>query len=109
MILFGTLVNTDSPHFSRDWAAEFGLRIRPPGMPAPVFEGLNRALPTRQDVPLYGLGRANWSPQEIFRFTELFRSHQAKIYGANTINWDFVEKQLQKKKVDKGRRQIMSL
>jgi hypothetical protein len=109
MILLGTLVDTDSLHFYRDWAAEFGLRIRPPGMPPPVFEGLNRALPTRQDMPLYGLGRANWSPQEIFSFTELFGRHRAEIYGASTINWDFVEKQLQKKKVDKGRLQIMSL
>jgi hypothetical protein len=76
IIYLGTLVDIHSAQVAKRWGGEFGIRIRPRSMPHPSFEGFNRALPTRQDMPLYGLGRANWSPDNIIAVMHLFRRHE---------------------------------
>jgi hypothetical protein len=109
IIYLGTLVDIHSLQVAKYWGGEFGLRIRPRSMPHAGFEGLNRALPTRQGMPLYGMGRANWSPDEIIAVMDLFRHHESKAYGAGEINWDFVEEELRKNGVDRSRVELKSL
>jgi hypothetical protein len=109
IIYLGTLVDIHSPQVSKRWGGEFGLCIRPRSMPHAGFEGLNRALPTRQEMQLRGLGRTNWSPDEIIAVMDVFRHHESKAYGAGGIQWDFVEEKLRKNGVDKTRMKLKSL
>lgn len=64
-----------SPQHSVRFGGEFGMQIRPADMPEPMYEGLNRALPTAQVVKLYSLERMNWSPAEV----DVFMGGYSKI------------------------------
>lgn len=94
---------------SKRWGVEFGIRIRPSTMHNPDFEGLNRDLPTRQGVTLYGFGRVKWSPEEIITVMDVFKLHESRAYRATGVDWLFVEAELQKNSVDKTRVQLQLL
>ena len=79
-----------SPQHSVRFGGEFGMRIRPADMPEPMYEGLNRALPTAQVVKFYSLERMSWSSAEVDIFIEVFKDHASKVYGAGAIHWNVV-------------------
>jgi hypothetical protein len=103
------LLGTMSPQYSARFGGEFGLRIRPTGMPQPPFEGLNRALPTTQVVKFYSLERTNWSPAEVEIFLGVFKDHACEVYGAGAIHWDAVENLLRRRGVNKPKNYAQSL
>jgi hypothetical protein len=60
----------------------FPLSLRPPRSPRPVFEGLNRALPSqhglRFSTPVVG---TSWTPEEVHTFVSMVRDNEASVYG----------------------------
>src|SRR5205814_9987375 len=92
VIYLGTQVNHDSLQFSTLWGGEFGLNLRPSGMPPPELEPLNIALPITQPVTFTGLGSLNWMPYELITFSEVFKCHENVYnYHCQSIDWNYVE------------------
>jgi hypothetical protein len=110
VIYLGTQVGRDSPRFSAWWGGEFGLNLRPSGMPPPELEPLNIALPITQPVTFTGLGSLNWTPHELITFSEVFKRHESVYnYHSRSIDWDYVEKELRKAGIDRSSKQIKGL
>jgi hypothetical protein len=110
VIYLGTQVGRDSPRFSAWWGGEFGLNLRPSGMPPPELEPLNIALPITQPVTFTGLGSLNWTPHELITFSEVFKRHENVYnYHSRSIDWDYVEEELRKAGIDRSSRQIKGL
>ncbi|KAF4465687.1 Aminodeoxychorismate synthase [Fusarium albosuccineum] len=85
-----------------------------PRMPQAVFEGLNRELPSKQDIRR-GLSilSIHWSPDEINTFIHIVQQNQSSVYHHMTCNpgvqWDTLVKLLQAQGIVKSRYQIYCL
>jgi hypothetical protein len=100
------LLDTMSDAAPPQYGGQFALHIRPTDMPKGDFEGLNRALPTRQDLKISI--RQNWEPEEVLTFIEVFANHQAEIYGSS-LQWDVVAEKLRQRGIEKPRQYLRSL
>ncbi len=110
VIYLGTQVDRDSPRFSAWWGGEFGLKLRPSGMPQSELEPLNVALPITQPVTFTGLGSLNWTPHELITYSEVFkRQENVYNYHSRIIDWDYVEEELRKAGIDRSSQQIKRL
>jgi hypothetical protein len=118
LIYMGTSVDPKAKCFAPGWAMELAYEIKPKTMPKPHFEGLNRALPVKQNVHFLAPLRMHWSPAEVLLFMEIFQEYKSLFFSRNPpeverrkpgINWDLVEEKLREKGIEKPRNQIQYL
>lgn len=69
-------------YLPRSGSAEaFELWLRPPHIPQRLFEGVNRELPSRQQLHFYlPVISISWSPEEICAFVNMVRDNEAFVY-----------------------------
>ena len=98
IVILGTM---DIYHPSTRFAGDFGLRIRPVDMPEPPYEGLNRTLPTKQEIKFFRVERSDWTPAEVLTFSEVSKDHQSELYGTASIRWDILGQLLRERGIEK--------
>lgn len=102
-VLFLKSLKLENNDICREYRLATEQVIRPSNLPQWRFEGLNRALPSKQRVrfgaPLLAL---YWSPDEIAVFLEVFEQHKSEIYAWNKIDWDLISRLLNTRGVVKS-------
>jgi hypothetical protein len=85
-------------------------------LPRRTYEGLNRALPTKQPNQRLGtlIVNADWSPQDVECFMSLVEQHEQEVYihgrsGHSGVQWDFLVAKLLEQGVVKTKRQVISV